>query len=167
MLFLTAGRLRFLRLACASASLLGMLMACGEDKKEAEVVVASPDFNSLWTTMFENRCSSCHAPAAGNLQTKGGPDLSTQDKFYAALVDKKGSDYDTWETFQRNRADCASVSFISSGDASNSMVVAVLDSSVSPCRVLNHISAGHITKTVASDANLAALKEWINAGAKR
>jgi|GEM_PF-2523872 hypothetical protein len=158
---------RLLRLACGFFSMHLLLTACGDDKKdEPKIVTASPNFDSLWTTVFENRCSTCHSPAAGNEQTRGGPDLSTKETFYAALVGKVGRDYPDWTTFTKNRGTCASVSFIKAGDAANSMVVAILDSSVAPCRVYDHVDTGQVPKeTVATPGNIAALKQWINTGA--
>ncbi len=93
--------------------------------------------------------------------------MQSADAFYSALVGKKGSDYDNWNTFQDTRPGCVNVSFIEASSANTSMVTAVLDSSVSisGCTVKYHRESPQ--NVCITSANLTKLKEWINAGATR
>ncbi len=141
------------------------LNACGTETKEtAANGTATADYASLWTQVF-SRCGGCHG-VSSNTETEGGPDLRTQAGAYSALVGVKGSAYSSWTTFQRLRSECAGKAFIQAGSAKDSMVVAVLDSSVSlgSCAVVNHQATGKVN---VSAANLAVLKQWIDAGAKQ
>jgi hypothetical protein len=149
-----------------SVALLGSLFwsACGDEKAELkETPVATPDYASLWTNVL-SRCGSCHG-VSSNAQTLGGPDLRTQAGAYTALVGVKGSGYPNWGTFQKLREKCLSKSFIEAGSANSSMVIAVLDTTVSlgDCAVVDHQNTGKVS---VSAANVKVLKEWIDAGAK-
>lgn len=144
------------------ASLFG-LVSCGKEEDEEASVPLAATYDSLWANLFGGRCGTCHAPGKDS-GTDGGPDLSTKDGFYAALVGKKGSDYPDWETFSNNRKDCLTFQFIKPNDAANSLVPAVLDTSAAPCTVLDHQETGRVTTT---SEIVTLLKEWINKGASR
>lgn len=146
-----------------AASLFG-LVSCGkEDEDETASVPLAATYESLWSNLFSGRCNTCHAPGK-NLETANGPDMSTKDSFYAALVNKKGSDYPQWETFSNNRESCASFNFIKPNDAAGSMVVGVLDIDNAPCTVLDHQETGKVSTT---SEIVTLLKDWINKGAAR
>ncbi len=155
-------KLRAFRLSVISISFL-FLIGCGDEKKTAEVTTATADYASLWTNVFAT-CGGCHG-VTSNSETLGGPDLRTKDGAYQALVGVKGSTYSAWDTFVKNRKACSAESFIAAGSAATSLVVAVLDSSLDlgDCVVVNHVDT---RKVNVSAANLAVLKQWINAGAK-
>jgi hypothetical protein len=136
--------------------------ACGNDDS-TKTSTADADYKMLWTDVFATRCGSCHG--ADNTDTLGGPDMRTQDSFHSGMVRKKGSDYPDWRTFQTNRVDCLNVPFISPGNPTQSLVVAIFDSTVTPCTVTSHTEPPqsiNITST-----QLTTLKNWITNGANR
>lgn len=160
-----------------SGLLLLVLTSCGGSSDDdaptagscdtSQAAVSTATFDELWTKVFSPQCTACHG-LTSDPDTIGGPNLQTADAFYASMVGKKGSDYDDWRTFQDNRAGCVDKYFIQSGNANQSMVAAVLDSSVSVsgCTVKFHRNEAPQNVCI-TDGNLAKLKEWINAGAAR
>lgn len=136
--------------------------ACGNDDS-ANTSTGDADFNLLWSDVFATRCGSCHG--AGNTDTMGGPDMRTQDSFHSGMVSKKGTDYPDWDTFQTNRADCLNVPFISPGSPSQSLVVAIFDSTVTPCNVKSHTEPPQSIDLTSTQ--LTTLKNWITNGANR
>lgn len=153
----------FCRLTLLSAIFL--LSACGDDKKDEKTSTdASASFDSLWSVVFENRCGTCHGVQT-NSDTLGGPDMASKDAMHTNLVSKSGADYPDWDTFQINRADCQGYSFIKPGNASESLIVAIFDSSVTPCTVKSHTQAPQ--NIAISATSLESLKSWINGGAVR
>lgn len=143
-----------------SLSTAWFLQACGSDEDS----VANSDYDKLWSGLFEG-CGSCHG--AANADTDGGPDLSVKANFIAALSGKKGSDFPSWDTFNANREDCLNESFLTPGDASSSMIVAVLSSAKASgvkCSVKDHTTTPQLIN-VSSDV-LDDLVKWIDAGAK-
>ncbi len=136
--------------------------ACGNDDSTKNST-ADADYTMLWTDVFATRCGSCHG--AGNTDTLGGPDMKTQDSFHSGMVSKKGSDYPDWDTFQTNRADCLNVPFISPGNPSQSLVVAIFDSTVTPCTVKSHTEPPQ--SIAITSTQLTTLKNWITNGANR
>ena len=138
------------------------LNACGNDDS-SKTSTGDADYATLWTDVFSTRCGSCHG--ASNTDTLGGPDMRTQDAFHSGMVGKKGSDYPDWDTFQNNRADCMNVPFISAGNPSQSLLVAIFDNSVAPCTVKNHTEPPQ--SIALTSAQLTTLKTWITNGASR
>jgi mono/diheme cytochrome c family protein len=110
-----------------AAVYLVTLTACGKDDEKTEPET-NAQFNSLWSDVFATRCGSCHG--VSNTDTLNGPDMRTQDAFHSGLVNKKGTDYPDWDTFQTNRVDCLNIPFISPGNPSQSLIVAIFDDSV-------------------------------------
>jgi hypothetical protein len=138
------------------------LNACGNDDS-SKTSTGDANYNQLWTDVFSTRCGSCHG--ASNTDTLGGPDMRTQDAFHSGMVGKKGSDYPDWDTFQTNRADCLDVPFISAGNPSQSLLVAIFDNSVAPCNVKSHTEPPQ--SIALTSTQLATLKNWITNGAAR
>lgn len=138
--------------------------SCGKDEEKKKTPATDAVFAGLWNDVFANRCGSCHGVSNNDL-TAGGPDMRTQDAFYAGMVNKKGSDYPNWETLQGNREDCLPVAFIAPGNPSQSMLVAIFDSSVTPCTVKNHTTPDQSINI--SAAQIESLKSWITNGAPR
>jgi len=136
--------------------------ACGNDDS-TKTSTADADYTMLWNDVFATRCGSCHG--AGNTDTLGGPDMRTQDSFHSGMVSKKGGDYPDWDTFQTNRADCLNVPFISPGNPSQSLVVAIFDSTVTPCTVKSHTEPPQ--SIALAGTQLTTLKNWITNGANR
>ena len=89
--------------------------------------------------------------------------MRTKDAFYSQLVSKERLNYPVWDSLQTNRADCLSYGFITPGDASKSLVVAVLDPSASPGTVKSHLTPPQSLSISAK--SLESLKTWINNGA--
>jgi hypothetical protein len=133
----------------------------------SQATVASATFDELWTKVFSNQCGSCHGVTTDS-STRGGPNLKTADAFYTALVGKKASDYLEWDTYQDNRQGCHNYQFIRPESANQSVITAILDSSVSlpGCTVKYHRNESPQNVCI-TDANLVKLAEWINAGAAR
>lgn len=134
--------------------------------ESSQATVATASFNELWTNVFSKQCTGCHGIATDST-TVGGPNMQTADAFYNGMVGKRGTDYPQWRTFQDNRPGCVNTQFIQSGNANQSMITAILDSSVSisGCTVKYH---GDAPQNVCITAgNLAKMKEWITAGAAR
>lgn len=150
-----------LRRGLALACLL-TFVACGNDDSEKSSGGTS-EYTALWNDVFSVRCGSCHGVAA--IGTQGGPDMRTKDAFYDGMFNKKGSDYPNWDTFQNNRENCNPVAFISPGKPSESMLVAIFDSSVTPCTVINHKEPDQSIPL--TSAQLTSLKTWITNGATR
>lgn len=134
--------------------------------ESSQTAVTTASFDQLWTHVFSKQCTGCHGVASDS-STENGPNMQTADAFYDGLVGRQGSYYDNWRTFQDTRARCTSTYFIQSGNANQSMVTAVLDSSVTlgECRIKPHTESPQNVCITAG--NLAKLKEWINAGAAR
>ncbi|RZA17641.1 MAG: hypothetical protein EOP10_22360 [Proteobacteria bacterium] len=164
--------------AVISGLMLFVLVSCGGSSSEddapvagtcasSQATVASATFNELWTNVFSNQCGSCHGVATDST-TLGGPDMRSANAFYSGLVGKKGSDYPNWDTYQDNRPGCLNSQFIQSGNANQSLITAILDTSVSitGCTVKFHRNEAPQNVCI-TDANLVKLKEWINAGAAR
>ena len=157
-----------------SGVLVCLLSSCGSSADPvagatcdtSQATVATASFDALWTTVFAPQCGACHG-AGTNSGTLGGPDLRTADAFFSGIVGKKGTDYADWDTLQKNREGCLDYELIKAGSASQSVVVAVLDSSVSlaGCTIKSHRDAPQSVCITAS--NLTKLKEWIDAGATR
>jgi len=152
-----------LKLLCFAISISANLISCGSSN-DSKGTSSDANFQSLWTNTFEPRCGTCHG-VSSNIDTVGGPDMRTQDAFHSGLVSKKGSDYPNWETFQNLRADCLNYAFVSPGNPSQSLLVAIFDSSVTPCTVKNHGEPPQST-SITSD-QLTLLKTWITNGAAR
>ncbi len=149
-----------------------LLSACGSSTEDAapkscdtsQATVATATYSELYAKVFAPQCGACHGPGT-NSGTLGGPDMRTAATFYNGLVGKKGSDYPGWLTYQKNRQSCLSFDLISNSAADQSVVVAVLDSSVTlpGCDVKYHRD---IPQNICIGTNdLSKLKEWITAGA--
>ncbi|MES2746126.1 MAG: hypothetical protein V4655_11905 [Bdellovibrionota bacterium] len=159
-----------------SGLMLFVLVSCGGSSEDdapvagtcdsSQATVTSATFDQLWTNVFSNQCGSCHG--VGATGTAGGPDMRTPDAFYSGLVGKDGSSTPEWETYESIRGACLSYQFIQSRNANQSVVMAVLDSSVSlsGCTIKFHRNADPQNVCI-TDANLVKLREWINAGANR
>ena len=93
--------------------------------------------------------------------------MQSADAFYNGLVGKKGTDYPTWRTFQVNRPNCVNYQFIQSGNANQSMLTAILDTSISlaGCTIKYHVEGPQ--NVCITSGNLAKMKEWIDSGAAR
>ena len=152
------------RMLCRVLSLASIitLNACGNDDSST-TSAGDADYTLLWTDVFATRCGSCHG--AGNTDTLSGPDMRTQDSFHSGMVSKKGTDYPDWDTFQTNRADCLNVPFISPANPSQSLVVAIFDSTVTPCTVKSHTEPPQ--SIAITSTQLTTLKNWITNGANR
>ena len=156
--------------------LIPALWSCGgsSDKKtddstpcaSANAVTAEATFDSLWTNVFSSRCGSCHGVST-NSDTLGGPDLRTKDAFHASLVGLTLANYDNWETAQQTLGGTCTAKFIAAGSAKDSLVVAILDESVSisGCKVKNHLIDPQ--SICISSGSLANLKKWIDNGASK
>lgn len=156
----------FLALAGCGSSSDDATSPVGGSCDSSQKAVTTASFDELYTKVFEPQCGACHGPGTDS-GTTGGPDMRTASSFYDGLVDKKGSDSEEWDTLQKNRADCLGYDFINKGSASQSLVIAVLDSSVTlaGCTVKYHREAPQSVCITAG--NLSKLKEWIDAGASR
>jgi hypothetical protein len=153
-----------LRILTCIVLVMTTVTSCGkedEKKKEPETDAA---FAGLWNDVFANRCGTCHG-VTSNTDTLGGPDMRTQDAFHAGMVNKKGSDYPNWDTFQTNRVDCLAIPFITPGNPNQSLLVAIFDSTVKPCTIKSHTEPPQSISM--SAAQLASLKSWITSGAPR
>jgi hypothetical protein len=139
---------------------------CSDEKEKVEVAPKSK-FDQLYTDLF-SQCDSCHGK--GYPGTENGPDLSSKDLIIDNLVGKTAKNYENWEALAVRDESCQDIPFINSGNASESMVVAILDATVaegiSPCVIASHIQ-GTAQNIRFTDATLALLKEWINEGALR
>jgi hypothetical protein len=143
--------------------LMGVL-SCGKKDATTDYNDADANFESLWTNVFSDRCGTCHG-VTSNSNTLGGPDMRSKESFYTNLVNKTGADYPNWDALQINRADCLSYAFIKPGQAQQSLVVAVFDSSVAPCIVKSHLTPPQSLGI--SAGSLTSLKSWISNGAGR
>lgn len=156
----------FLALAgCGGSSEVATTPGAGSCES-SQKAVATASFTELYTNVFGPQCGACHGVAT-NSETIGGPDMRTAETFYAGVVGKKGSDYTDWDTYQKNREGCLAYDLINKGSAGQSVVTAVLDSSVSltGCTVKYHRDSPQSSCITAG--NLAKMKEWMNAGAPR
>jgi hypothetical protein len=142
-----------------------VLISCSSEDKSETAATLAP-YDDLWTNVFSKQCGTCHGPGTDS-KTAGGPDLRTSEKFYEQLVGKTGDDYPDWDTYQKNRADCLSFNFIKASSAAESVVMAILDTSVSldGCTIKSHLDAPQSVSI--SDAYKTKLKTWINDGAKK
>ena len=162
---------RATRLALLSTSML-LLLSCGQEEKtaatspcaSADPIVADASFSSLWTNVFSGRCGTCHGVTT-NTGTLGGPDMRTKAAFYAQLVGKTINDYKDWDQAQSARVGCLDTPMIKGTDAANSLVVAVLDPSVTidGCTIKPHKEPPQ--SICISNGSLENLKKWINSGA--
>ncbi len=141
-----------------------LLISCGssEDSAKTDTKVTAT-YASLWTNLFSSSCVGCHGPGKDQ-GTINGPDMRTQDSFFAQVVGKKTSDYPDWASVQK-KADCDGKYLIQAGNAADSLVVGVLDADNAPCTLVDHSQSPQLVKYTAD--TLAALKEWINAGATK
>lgn len=147
------------------------LSSCGSDKKEEDTspcaatnaIVAEANYASLWANVFSGRCGTCHgAQATGTL---GGPDMRTKEAFYEQLVGKTINSYPNWDQAQDTKVGCLDVPLINAGNSAASLVVAVLDPSLSVgCTVQPHREQPPQNICI-SNGSLAALKKWIDNGA--
>ncbi len=149
--------------SCGGSSSSNDTPAAGSCSSQAAVETAS--YDELWTKVFSGQCGSCHG-GGEDTKTVGGPDLQTQDSFYTGLFGKKAGDYPEWVVYNA-KSGCADYNFIKGGDASASVLTAVLDSgtALSGCATLLH--TGSPVNACITTGNLAKLKDWINAGATR
>jgi len=148
-----------LMLLCSAGCFALFLNGCAE----------TTQFEDVWESSLKDCSTNCHSPdGANNLHL--GPDMSTQDKFYANVVGKTiGNDYAAWTNVRTGT--CDDVQLIEKGDAANSLVVASLVQDVADalaasenCTVAINI---HDDGTKASADNWAALIKWINDGAPK
>lgn len=156
-----------LRLVKTSCLILSSLLAftcmnsCGTDEEITESANGAA-FNQLWSGVF-SRCGSCHGRDMSG--TEGGPDLTDRSTFTEMLLGKTGADYPDWTTFAVNREDCMDISFIKSGASTQSLLVAILDSSVAEnigCDVKDHTE---IPQSISiSTSLLDTLKDWVDEG---
>ncbi len=146
-------------------SIVIQFSACGA--KDAEKTASSNGaFDLLWTNVFADSCGTCHG-VESNSNTAGGPDLRTKATFHSNLVNKKPSDYADWTIFKSTKVACAAISFVNPAASTQSLLVAIFDSTVSedlaPCQVKSHLTPDQ-NITISAD-NLTSLKSWIDAGA--
>jgi hypothetical protein len=144
-----------------------LVSACSkEDEKTTTTTTTTTEatYDSLWNNVFADRCGTCHGVTTKS-ETFGGPDMRTKDSFYANMINKKGTDYPEWDTFQNNRADCLSFSFIAPGLPGKSLLVAVFDPASAPCTVKSHTESPQSIPLSSED--LASLKTWITNGASK
>jgi hypothetical protein len=169
-MMLSLRKSRATRLALLASSML-LLLSCGKEEKtadspcaSADAIVADASFSSLWTNVFSGRCGSCHG-VTSNTGTLGGPDMRTKEAFYAQVVGKTINDYKAWDQAQNIRAGCLDTPLVKDSDAANSLVVAVLDPSVTiaGCTIKSHKEAPQ--SICISNGSLVNLKKWINNGA--
>jgi hypothetical protein len=154
------GSIKIVRHFCLASVVL--LSACSQEDKAKTTTEAT--YDSLWTNVFADHCGSCHGVMT-NSNTLGGPDMRTKDAFYANMINKKGTDYPEWDTFQTNRSDCMSFPFISAGLPERSLIVAIFDPSSAPCTVKSHRESPQSISLSSDD--LASLKTWITNGASK
>lgn len=160
----------------SSGLLLLGLAGCGGSKDEEDPPVAgtcetsqqamtAPTLSELYSKVIEPQCAPCHGGTVDVNGTGGGPSMQSAALFYSQVVGKKGSDYQSWATFQGNRAACNNISFIAAGNPNQSMVVGVLDPTVDVgCTLKIHRNQAPQNVCI-TDGNLQKLKEWISAGA--
>ena len=125
-------------------------------------------YDDVWENHLKGCSLNCHSPDGTE---SSGPDMSTQDKFYANVVGKTvDNDYPDWAATRTG--DCNDVPLIKPGDADNSLVVASLIQSVAEAMAAaNNCTSAiniHTTNNITSTkASLIDLIEWINDGAKQ
>ena len=123
-------------------------------------------FTALYEGYFQ-KCAECHSPdGMGRTDDiEKNLDFTTQDTAYSTITSKSASG------MVGNTADCNGVSFITSGKANASLILAVLDENVR-----EGFASGACDKNTISDmanksgsdpnqAFLDDLKAWINDGA--
>lgn len=150
----------------AVLSLFWLTLSCGKEDEKKKEPETDATFAGLWNDVFANRCGTCHG-VSSNIDTAGGPDMRTQDALHAGMLNKKGTDYPNWDTFQTNRGACVDVPFINPGNPNQSLLVAIFDSSVKPCSTNLLIHTEPPQSIPMSAAQLASLKSWITSGAPR
>ena len=127
------------------------LSACGKSQ-----------FEEVWDNRLSSCGLNCHEPGG---VAEDGPDMSTQDKFYANVVGKSvAADYSGWE----KTSTCDSLKLIESGNASSSSLVASLVKTVSDAQTCNTAFSYHAGEQVTNEsATMSDLVEWINDGASK
>lgn len=147
------------RLAVAAGVLI--LSNCG--KKEE--TPAPGTFGSVYSISSTSNCSSCHRyPSTGSAEVQGARvDFSSKASLYAALTAQ-------FSAGSGSGAACSTVRLVQAGNASSSMLTALLFSDLSST---NFAGAGGCTPSRAHDGSLnltaderASIIAWINNGAQ-
>jgi len=121
-------------------------------------------YDEVWDSSLSSCGPNCHSPDG---IAADGPDMSTQDKFYANVVGKTvNNDYPDWA--DSRSGDCDDLQMIKVGDAANSSLVAGLVESVSSAQTCETAFSFHVGENVTSATEaFSDLVSWINDGAEK
>lgn len=145
-------------------------VGCGDIPVVLQPGEAAPTLHTIWPGMFASCGIGCHNPGASDF-TEMGPDFSTPDSFYAAVVGKTiKHDYPQWRDMLTSS--CSDVPLIASDSAANSLLLATINEKAheqmkqtNNCTSsFNLHSAVRSVVSVISDEQLQILQHWVEGG---
>lgn len=155
----------FLSVALVAASV--QLAGCSAAENAVSEGGGSSTFDKVYTDVFAKSCSGCHAPSAPGYsagETESSLDFSSADRAFATLSGQARG-------LSGNFAACNGVAFVVAGDASKSLLYASVDSTTRKAFVSGSCNKDVVgameSMTIVSSAQVALVRDWINAGAKR